>query len=743
MIFPRWLWIPTLAQTLLSLVLCFVPLFDLLAYEYCFAVGCMAAVTSTIIGFGAADAADRPLQAIRNSAVLAFCHLLPGVILISLNATRVRNCNFFDGIAFFLLLPGCTALYGALLGVLAARLTLGMAQAIRVMFAWTVVLAPLAMSLWALYKQPPIFVFDHLWGYFAGSLYDETITIDKRLLMFRLGTAVRALAVMAIVVAWERWARLGTSVVMSILFAALGTTYAYEIFVGPQFGFRVTRDDILEHLPVQVEREGVVLHLPTGTDAAMQKAMADDHAFRLQQLLAHLDVTLAQPIHSYVYANAADKALYMGGRSTMITKPWLNEIHVHDVRAPHYVMPHELAHAVAANFGSALLRVSAQHELLVNMGLVEGFAQAFTPDTDELDLHHWARAMFDLHLAPDMRTMLGSGDFWAQAPRRAYTVAGSFVRYLFDKYGAPPLKLAYPRADFEQAYGKSLDALVTEWEGFLKHVDITPREKHIAAERFRTPSIFVRTCAHEIAQLNSEAERAEPQKAVALRRQICEHLSNAPAARLELAEALRRAGDLDGFLTQAKELLDSRELNAVQQAEVHEARSDVLWEQGRLDEAHTEAKAVLDLNISIAAERRAWARIWAMDLKPEVSDPVMRFLQGKLPVVSAVLLLDKEASANPGDKTFPYLIARQLHQAEAWEQAAAYLRDAGPHPFPPFEAERERLLGDVLWRLGKLDAAQQAFATYEQHGMTSGDVAIARDWQTRLAWQKRVSTHPS
>jgi len=45
---------------------------------------------------------------------------------------------------------------------------------------------------------------------------------------------------------------------------------------------------------------------------------------------------------------------------------------------------------------------------------------------------------------------------------------------------------------------------------------------------------------------------------VALRRQICDHLGNAPASRLELAEALRRAGDFDGFLNQAQELLESK-----------------------------------------------------------------------------------------------------------------------------------------------------------------------------------------
>ncbi len=69
--FPQWLWLLTLAPTFLSLALCFVPLFNLLAYEYCLAVGLLAALTSAMIGFGAADSADRPAQAIGNGALLA------------------------------------------------------------------------------------------------------------------------------------------------------------------------------------------------------------------------------------------------------------------------------------------------------------------------------------------------------------------------------------------------------------------------------------------------------------------------------------------------------------------------------------------------------------------------------------------------------------------------------------------------------------------------------------------------
>ena len=63
-----------------------------------------------------------------------------------------------------------------------------------------------------------------------------------------------------------------------------------------------------------------------------------------------------------------------------------------------------------------------------------------------------------------MRKISGPTGFWSESPRRAYTIAGSFVGYLLRTYGASPFKHAYPHGDFATAYGKSLDSLVDEWE---------------------------------------------------------------------------------------------------------------------------------------------------------------------------------------------------------------------------------------------------------------------------------------
>jgi hypothetical protein len=95
---------------------------------------------------------------------------------------------------------------------------------------------------------------------------------------------------------------------------------------------------------------------------------------------------------------------------------------------------------------------------------------------------------------------------------------GSFLRYLAETHGPEKLRALYERGDFETAYGRSLDALATEWE---KTVDATPLDEGQMAQafaRFRRTSLFKRPCAREVASLREEARagsvgfrrRAEP-----------------------------------------------------------------------------------------------------------------------------------------------------------------------------------------------------------------------------------------
>ncbi|HSI04298.1 MAG TPA: hypothetical protein VLC93_07475, partial [Myxococcota bacterium] len=561
----RWLTIPLILHALLALTCCFVPLFDLLGYEAAFAVAALAAPTSYAIGSGVAAQTRRSRRALPRAWATTLLVLGVPWLILTLNAMRVRNCDYGEGLAFYLILPCATGVYMSTFGVL-GRTVFATSTLARRLFGVIVVLLPLVMSAWHVYMQPPIFVFDHAWGYFAGSLYDETIPLDKKLLFFRLGTLLRIAGIIWVLRLFER--SRGGAYLGGVL--AMVVALTYDGVVGPRIGFDVSRSDIESELPVTVTRPGLVIHLPSNVNETQREAIADDHQFRLEALQRRFAAFPEWKIHSYVYRDPDQKARLMGGRGTQVAKPWLHEIHIHGPTAPHDVLPHELAHAVAAEFGSGLLGASARYGVFVNMGLVEGVAEAVTPERGAYDLHTWARALRAIGRAPDMRSILGATGFWSQAPSRAYTVAGSFVRYLLAQYGPLPLKAAYPAADFAGAYGKPLSELVGEWEAFIDALPLADRERRMAEDQFKTPSIFAKPCAHEIAQLRARAVKASGDKAIAIYRDICTHLGDSTSARFDLAQALRRAGDDVAFTSEAMSLLERQDLTPGQRARLVE-----------------------------------------------------------------------------------------------------------------------------------------------------------------------------
>jgi hypothetical protein len=51
--------------------------------------------------------------------------------------------------------------------------------------------------------------------------------------------------------------------------------------------------------------------------------------------------------------------------------------------------------------------------------------------------------------------------------RAAYNLAGSFVRFLIEKYGLPPFRKLYETENYSEAYGNSLEILEREWRAHI------------------------------------------------------------------------------------------------------------------------------------------------------------------------------------------------------------------------------------------------------------------------------------
>jgi hypothetical protein len=761
------IWAAVLAAA--AVVLCWVPLFDVLGYDFSFAVGLLAAFAAADVGHGVGRKSSpeqsegwgalRPFG--EACAVAAALLALPLVASVA-NALRVRNCNLGAGFVFFLLLPVATALYAACAGVLAARVP---GRRGRVL-AFAIPALSLAWSLLRLYRDPAVFAFDPFGGYFPGPIYDEALRPPASLVWFRAACAVWMAAAVALAVAGagrgfdpRRWRRRPLALALPLI---AGSVAFYA--AGGSLGFRIGRADLLRALDRTLTTEHFVLHYAAGSKPPADLALAaEDLEFRYHQLRDTFAVEPRLPIVVWEFPSAELKKQLVGAGGTLYARPWTQEIFMNAARFPSTRLRHEMAHVFAGAFGDPLFGISLawrRHGFVplptLASGLVEGIAEAADasdPDGDAT-IHQEARAMIEAGLAPPLAAVVGSG-FTTLAGRRAYTMAGSFSAFLLATRGAQKLRELYRSAgNFIDVYRVPLADLEREWREFLARQPLSTRERARAAEDFRRPAIFARVCARELAARVAEArgiQRDEPARAVAILERTCRDDPSEPTYRLALAEALALAGARERALTMLGQLAVGADITVPLRAQAASLAADINFLAGDYARADNEQRRAAELASSEAERRQALAKLRGLEsesarstlgralygdaLQAAGADPVLTFY-----------LMAEYARLHPNDLVGPYLVGRQLLQRDP-ARALPHLARACEEPpspaaaasLPPeFLRECRRMLADAGYRIGDFARARSALqrlaadATGEAERLRALDMRARVDWAAQL-----------
>ena len=83
--------------SLLAIILTQVPLFNVLGYESAFALGLLTTLVSWFWGLRQ----QRSHDTLTRTLVLGLAQHIPPLIILSLNAFVVQNCNFSHGLIFY------------------------------------------------------------------------------------------------------------------------------------------------------------------------------------------------------------------------------------------------------------------------------------------------------------------------------------------------------------------------------------------------------------------------------------------------------------------------------------------------------------------------------------------------------------------------------------------------------------------------------------------------------------------
>ena len=652
------------------------------------------------------------------------------------NALLVRNCSFTQGLLYYLLIVPPAVFFSIGLAVLVATLTVRW----RRMWLAVLLLGGLLHVVFVTVTRPQIFAFNHLLGYFPGLTYDETLEVGSRLLVFRAETilvGVLMLGISRIIDRLKRrpmfdatpeqpsWsARVGRRWIIATAFAAVA--WAAINFGSESLGLSSSAESIERHLGGRIEGPNIVLIYPRSALSPNEaRRLLDYHEFLFDELARDLRVSPTRKITSFVYGRARDKGLLIGAAGTNIAKPWLWQLHLNlqDVEA---VLKHELTHVMAAEFGFVLFRVG------LNPGLIEGLAVAVERTAQGEMLHRLARAAHVRNVAGDLRQIFSIGGFVRASPSVSYPLAGSFCRYLIDRYGLRKFKRLYRSGDFRGVYGKALDSLEADWRSMLTSITPTTDELRKAAYLFDRPSIFAKVCARVIAGMNERTRdflaRGSLDSALELSRRSLE-LAETPEAVLLHASALSRLRLHQEVLTfAASKLADSTIVSRL--LPLRRALGTAAWALGDRERARREFEILRNTRISVAWSEDAALRLHCL----AGPSSLLPYFAGELADSLAVgFLSDLQRKKGAREPALSYLLGLAYIRQGSTDSAIAQFARAR-FDDPVLEFSRHRRIGLAEFAMGRFQKAKAQF--WEACNYT-WSVALELDlteWIRRCDW---------
>jgi len=376
-----------------------------------------------------------------------------------------------------------------------------------------------------------------------------------------------------------------------------------------------------------------------------------------------------------------------------------------------------------------------------DLPVIEGLAVASAFATNGPSAHEWALAMTRAGLPADPTFVWRTDAFLLAQPGRAYLVAGSFCRFIAERFGVSAIQDLAAGRSLEEATSFEPARLVTEWHAYLEDVagptvdDALQRE---AARQYSGPGVLGQRCPVDVARALAALEsaiRSDDAAGAVRQAQIAAALDPGSAPlrwrllRVEAAvvEAPAREPVTDPGLLAPEDPVDLVALADVQ------ALRDLRDQEPPSPMVRASLVRALASQPSGGVLRGILARLAALDLPPAAALAVFRVLAG-LEVEPVWVLMDAGLAA-PESALVHYLLARALIATQDLAPAVDHLIAALALGLPgsALETEAHRSLGEAAYWLGDRDLARRHLVHALDRAQYEGERLHIEEFLERLA----------
>lgn len=741
---------------LVSLTCTQIPLFNYLGFEFSALVALLAGflsgwwllssrprrATASLATHSNETATLPPLNAWKlwgEASVFSIVLLAVPFLIMSLNALFVKNCSLGGGALLFLLIPVPAVLFSTSVALL---VTAFVQRWQRTLF-FLLYLLLLLHIVFVTFTDVQIFAFNPILGFFPGITYDESLDIIYRLILYRGATLAATLALVLVAVGLLR-SSTGKKKTLKeylplrrmewILLVATVSFVVITFLFSNRLGLSSSESFVQASLGGIHETEHFIIVYPRhNVDDKRLRELAELHEYLYTEVVTALRVVSVKKITSFLYDSPDQKGRLVGAGRTNIAKPWLWQLHL-NLADLNTTLRHELVHVMAAEFGFPLLRVG------LNSGLIEGLAAAVERVQYDEPIHRAAALVYSVGVDLDMQSLFSLSGFFKAHPGVSYTLAGSFCRFLIDRYGMRRFKFLYRTGDFRNFYNRDLSSLLSEWRRFLSRYRFNDGAKEKGEYLFRRPSIYMKECARVIASVNRETRNLSQQKNYGAALQSADQslkLTTNIEAILQRATLLLRMKRYDEVIDMSREkLADTLLAHALLPLRL--VFGDALWGRGDVQAAREAYEQILATHLSLGWDETCQLRIEA--LKDSTLAEVLRpyFLTD----ADDSVRLDQIrtfSNLHPNSPMLTYLLARELAAKEKTEEALSLLSEIGRMPADVLEYLRNRRMGQLYFRVAEFEKAKMYFWQSLNYVEREERTLEMEEWLRRCDWMSARS----
>ncbi|MBE0571949.1 MAG: hypothetical protein IH618_10430 [Ignavibacteriaceae bacterium] len=426
-------------------------------------------------------------------SALRWMIFLPFAISVA-NSIIFGFCSFIDGLMFYIVITFPSVIIGSAIGSAIFFLI----KRLKVISYVILYLLILLIPILEIYFNPQIYLYNPLFAYFPGTIYDEGLSVDLKLTLYRFFNLIFFLSILVYLLKYQIK---NSSLVRrkSFLFLTISIAALFYFFLSPVFGFTTTQSRLKDELSFQVESKHFLIQADRRIEKeVIQQIILNQEYYYLQLSVFFVD-ELGTKINSYIFFNSEQKKNLFGSGAADVAKPWLNSIYV-SLDSWESTLKHEIAHCFTSNFGTGIFKLAAGF----NPALIEGVAEAADGFYDENNIHHLASLAYKNDYRINLNSLFSSFSFFSSVSSISYIYSGSFIEFLANEYGIDKVKNFYQTNDFNLSFETNLDVAVKKYEEFIDTLALDAT-KDKANYYFGRKSLISKVCPRSVSSSLSKA----------------------------------------------------------------------------------------------------------------------------------------------------------------------------------------------------------------------------------------------